>query len=566
MTTPPILSVSQVELYDPEQRGGCPRRWWFERVRGFRQDDTAASEDGNAGHALFKLHLTGGVLPKRARMLKAVQGALYGLPTPGPHLQVEYRFSGQPQYDATGARVPLDVSRTLWHAGHPWEGYIDLRFRHRDGTVTVWDHKFSSDIHERALPAERLIRTVQMPIYALDTLRQWPDAVAVNLVHLYVSRRGVESFIRHQRVSAEQVRERADELVPLVREMDAVRAADTQDDVPFNRAACHAYAGCPHQFRCNAFRRRAMEIEMTEEEQRMFGILKDEKPQETVKAAAGEPAWKEREVPMTQSSGGDLNLDDIFDGPLPQPSEPKPQPPRTCEACSEVLTPENSSRLKTGDVKHIGCPADARTPDPAKLSPRAEAELAGPRCESCPHPAHHGQPCTGKRGRGQCKCGVAAEQPQRPPAPVPVKVEMSVEELEAQAREAERAADLDGDGAAVEEARQLREMAERAKLEEQADRDDATMRFSGGGNVDESTTPEEREEYSAAMDAARLERELTEARAQARSLEEQLRTAREIIDDPELGPRGSWSGTLAVNVTVELGPTTLTFIQSLLKR
>jgi hypothetical protein len=554
VTHPPVLSVSQVEVAD-----ACLRRWWFERVRGHRSEASTASEDGNAGHALLALHLTGGVLPKRARMLKHVRGALSRLPTPGPHLRVERRFSGQPHYDESGAFVPLDVSRTLWHAGHPWEGFIDLRFRHRDGTATVWDHKFSSDIHERALPAEKLIRTVQMPVYALDTLREWPETRAFNLVHLYVSRRGVESFIRHQRVSVEQVRERAEDLVPLVRAMDAVRAVTAQDDVPYNQAACHARMGCPHQFRCNAFRRKPTMMDLTDEEKAMFGIA-SEKPE-------GAPAPARSEEPLERPNAGrvsapvDLNLDDIFTD-MPKPSTPKPQPARTCEACGEALTPENSSRLKTGDVKHIGC-ANARAPvtfdtiaggvaerlaagAPLAVSGTSTAAtvLVQSKCPDCPHPAHAGKPCEGKRGRGKCQCGAAVEQPK--PERVLAdgtrtgpsgKSEQSAAELQAMADEAARAADVDGDGAAVEEARQLQEAAEQAKQEEYA------------------------------LELARTrEAHLASAQQRITDLEERLRTVQEIMADPELGPRGSWSGTLAVNVTVELGPATLAFLAGLVKR
>lgn len=541
MTYPPVLSVSQAERFDPEQRGGCQRRWWFEDVRKFRPDDTTGQEDGHAGHALLRTYLTGGVLPKRARMLKTVRGAIDSgrLPHPGPHLQVEQRFSGQPHVDATGQRVPLDMSRTLWHAGHPWEGFIDLRFRHRDGAATVWDHKFSSDIHERALPAEKLIRTVQMPIYALDTLRTWPDARAVNLVHLYVSRRGVESFIRHQRVSVEQVHERADEVTRLVRQMDAAREAASQDDVPFNRAACHAYTGCPHQFRCNAFRRKNMAMDLNEEEARMFGMLSDEAP---------------RPAPVTAEA------------PLAAP---------TCEACGEALTPENSSRLKTGDVKHIGCARGGiNLSEGGAIVIDAVSIQTTAKCVNCPHPPHEGKPCTGRRGGGQCRCGATAEQPQRvvPPAP---KHEV-VHAWRPGDTETMCGVIVDGVGgsfsskwgaatcsACVEACRALEpvrvQMGPEAVAEPEPSTDAGLDALRGVPEVADALE-------GLAQDAQRigLEDALAESKRRVTELEEQLQTLREIQDDPELS--GQWSGKLAVNITVELGPATLTFLAGLVKR
>lgn len=530
MTPPPVLSVSQVEKFDPEQTGGCQRRWWFEDVRKLRAESTAAHEDGHRGHALLAHYLATGERPGRVRLGKAINAVIDAgrLPRPGPHLQVEARFSGQLHRDTSGAWVPLNTSQTLWHAGHPWDGFIDLRFRHRDRAVTVWDHKFSSDIHARALPAERLIRTVQMPIYALDALRQWPDATAVNLVHLYVSRRGVESFVRHQRVGVEQVHQRAREIAGLVHQMDAVRTATAQDDVPFNRAACHARMGCPHQFRCNAFKRRGTMMDLSDEEKAMFGMLSEERPRYDRREDvddAGPPSPARATGPLPDAPAGrvtvpaDLNLDDIFeDMPAPAASTPKPQPAPTCEACGEVLTPENSSRLKTGDVKHIGCAKGGlNLAGGGAIVIDALPTASAPRCADCPHPAHAGKPCEGKRGRGACRCGAAVEQPQRPPVPpAPKHVEQEPARMTEAAMEREAVDDnhpFNAVDPALDEAEQLSE-----------------------------------EETRAARELAQAEGRMP---PQARR-------------GP--APAGSWSGTLAVNVTVELGPSTLAFLAGLVKR
>lgn len=559
MTTPPVLSVSQVEDYDPEQLGGCPRRWWFERVQGHRSESTAAHEDGHQGHALLAHYLTTGERPGRVRLGKAVNAVIDSgaLPTPGPDLRVEERFSLQEHRDSHGQWVPLDLSRTLWQAGHPWEGFVDLRFRRGD-TVTVWDHKFSSDIHARALTADRLLRTVQMPVYALDTLRHWPDATAVNLVHLYVSRRGIESFIRHQRVSVEQVRERAELIRAVVHQMDAVRGVTAQDDVPFNRAACHARTGCPHQFRCNAFRRKTMNF--TDEEKAMFGLLKDEPAKLPTPARVTEPL---PDAPAGRvRPPADLNLDDIFESPVA--STPKPQPAPTCEACGEVLTPENSSRLKTGDVKHIGCAKGGinLAGGGAIVVDVLPTTVAAPKCPDCPHPAHVGKRCEGKRGKGQCRCGEAVSHtPAFEAKPGRVladgtKVEPTFEIPQDVIDEQKRWED----GKRLEAAAEAkREELDRAVVDDFnaqiAELDGTAPSARPGGELD-----------AARRRIAEMEREESMFRAHISELEEQLRTAREIIDDPELGPRGSWSGTLAVNVTVELGPSTLALIQSILKR
>lgn len=224
------LSASQAERFDPEQVGGCKRRWYFQNVMRLEVPEPEESKnDGHAGHALFATHYRFEGLPKRSRMLKAVRGAIAksDLPAPAPDMLIESRFDGQPSN--TGERLPLRTESTLWLGGVAWDGYVDLRF-HRAGTITVLDHKFSSDIH--AYAKSDLLATVQMPIYALDSLRIWSEAQHVEFVHHYVSRRGVDSFLRRQLVTVEQVRQRGRQIEALVQEMIAVSLVKSPDDVP----------------------------------------------------------------------------------------------------------------------------------------------------------------------------------------------------------------------------------------------------------------------------------------------------------------------------------------------
>lgn len=400
------LSVSQVESFDPTQTGGCPRRWWFERVEGLRPEKNDAQTDGDIGHELLAHYFsTGESRQKRVKMSKTVTGAILKgeLPAPGPDLLVERRFDGQAKRDAKGDWVPLDADKTLWLGGMPWDGFVDLRFRRGPArAVTVLDHKFSSDIHAYAKSADRLIDTVQLPVYCLDSLRIWPDVTVFILAHHYVSRRGVDSFMRVQAVTLERVLERKATIEHTVAEMQTVARATSQDDVPFNRRACSAYTGCPHQAICTAFRRNQMQL--TADEMALFGDLE---------GGTGDDAAASHAAPLAPEPAGDV--------PPPVASTPAPQQPPACGDCGTELNANNASKLQSGHWRHIGCPAadpvGARTREPVQPSPSTTAETAPPardRCLACPHPAHPGAPCTGKRGRGQCQCGVAGEQPANP--------------------------------------------------------------------------------------------------------------------------------------------------------
>lgn len=415
------LSASQAERFDPEQVGGCPRRWFLQNVERVPVPEPEGSKlDGHAGHALFAMHYRGEDLPKRHRTLKAVRGALAvgHLPAREPGQLVESRFDGQAARDANGERVQLDTTRTLWIGGVPWDGYIDLRF-YRDGMITVLDHKFSSDIHAYAKAAEALIDTVQMPVYALDSLRLWPEAQHVELVHHYVSRKGVDSFLRRQVVSVERVRQRGRQIAALVERMKATAAASSAEDVPGNRKACHTWSGCPFQSRCTEFKEKPkMELDKDELSwlEGLGGEVK-EKPtpmavvaeaRDVVNAELKEAAAEFVKSPVIgpeadaateleiASAGGALDPDDdpfaVFAPKSSVPQE-QPAPPPSCPDCSTELNAENGSQ-RDGKWIHVGCPA--------KSAPSA---ATGPKCPNCPHPAHDGAACTGKRGRGSCRCG-----------------------------------------------------------------------------------------------------------------------------------------------------------------
>jgi hypothetical protein len=399
------LSVSQAEKFDPAQTGGCPRRWWFEEVRGHKPEQGEAQSDGEKGHALLAHYLATGEEPQgRVKMGKAVRGAIAAghLPTPRDVELcgglIEHRFDGQAKHDAQGNRIPLRADTTLWLGGVPWDGYVDLRLR-RMGVVEVWDHKFSSDIHANAKPAHSLIRTVQMPVYALDSLRVWPSATEFRLVHHYVSRVGVDSFIREQTVTVDQIQERGREVAALVDRIRAVAVAQSQDDVPFSRKACSAYSGCPHQSICTAFKENRP-MPLSAEDLALFGDITPEviaptgKPTlsaEDLQRMADEAAQRADEsgndgadvadAMELQRAAREARAGASVDLPLPAASVPAVQPVPVCADCATELNAENGSRSPDGKWTHLKCPA-SQIPDSAPKRrgrpPKARTEAPAP--------------------------------------------------------------------------------------------------------------------------------------------------------------------------------------------
>lgn len=265
------LSVSEAESFDHAQKGGCGLKWYFERVLRLRPEQDDAQTEGDLGHALLATYLRTGQAPKgRVKMGTVVTRAIASghLPELGPDLRVEERGSGQPQRDANGKWIKLDTTKTLWLGGAPWDLFIDLRFK-RDGVVTVWDHKFSSDPRLYAKKSDELIKTIQLPVYCLDSLRVWPDAEQFRIVHYNIARTGDDSFTREALVTLDEVRERETHIEKTVNEMRQVATAK-ESEIPYNLKACDAWNGCPHQARCPRFKNRS-EPMLTPEELALFG-------------------------------------------------------------------------------------------------------------------------------------------------------------------------------------------------------------------------------------------------------------------------------------------------------
>lgn len=400
------LSASQAEEFDPEQVGGCPRRWRLHKIDRLPVPESgAAQEDGDSGHAHFAHYFRTGQRPRRAKMAKAVNGALDAghLPAREPGQLIESRFDGQPARDANGERLPLRPSSTLWLGGVPWDGYVDLRFYRPDpwtpltpssgragGTITVLDHKFSSDTHTYA--KSDLLATVQMPVYALDSLRIWPDAQHVELIHHYVSRRGVDSFIRRQLVTVEEVRRRGEQIAGLVQKMQEAAAALSAEDVPGNRASCHTWSGCPFQSRCSVFKEKP-KMNLDPDELEWLKVL--DSGEAAGKAPVSGPEADSATEQEIASAVGALNPADLHGlTPAQAAIDPGDDDPFAIFETPKASTPQEQPASPVAETpKHAVHGVVTGIPSVEK-------------CPDCPHPAHPGAACTGKRGRGACRCGI----------------------------------------------------------------------------------------------------------------------------------------------------------------
>jgi PD-(D/E)XK nuclease superfamily len=376
------LSVSQIETFTHTSKGGCGLKFWFERVHDLRPDQTKAQSDGEAGHALLATYFETGELPKgRVKMGKAVTGTIVKgeLPKPGADLLIEHRFSEQEKFDVNGQWIPLDVSNTLHIAGVPLEGFIDLAFR-RGPVPEVWDHKFSSDPREYALKSKDLIRTVQMPVYVASQMPYWPDAKQWRIAHHNVSKKGVDSFIRADVVSVDQVAERMAAIAKTVEEMKLVAPVESQRDVPFNKQSCEAFGkSCPHAAICSRYKEKRP-MSLSPDEADAFDFLESTAPV----AHEPAPAVPERkrmpivDVPPEPAATPPVAAakvrKNLIEAPIVVAQEQIPDSPK-CKQCLAPLDSSNASQLRSGEWVHIGCAVAAVSVLPPD-APASKPELA----------------------------------------------------------------------------------------------------------------------------------------------------------------------------------------------
>lgn len=276
-------SVSSLQLGDPESAGGCPRRWWYDKIGGKKQPDHGwANEIGTQLHREIEQYLRTG---DKSGLGPLAYAGVHMLPAPGPDLLLEHEIATAGESTLrkvdgawTGSR---GLSSLLTCCGLPVVGKIDLVHRRGTnsgtteildghdppGTAEVHDHKTTSDL-KWAKTGDQLPDTIQMAGYGIWVHRHFAgEPELARLSHGYHVTTGrpraekrttlvpVERLLRRW----EYVEGRGRVLLDASREADASR-------VEYNVAAC-AFPrrkkvdiaagipdGCPHQAYCDGAR------------------------------------------------------------------------------------------------------------------------------------------------------------------------------------------------------------------------------------------------------------------------------------------------------------------------
>lgn len=300
------LSVSQITTFDPDQFGGCNRKWWLDKVKHLPQPQTGAQAQGVEGHGQIEGSLKAGA----NQLGEIARAGMHFIPfTNAPEMlaqglyQVEAAF-GEKAKDGT-------LNRDLTAAGIPLVGFIDFvnlsdvyltnegeARPMAQGTVEIEDWKFTSNVNAYGKQAVDLIKTVQMPGYGEYVLRRWPGAVdQLRFSHGYFQTRG-KRFARKETilVPAEVVRERWNKIEATARSMVDVAKETDALKVEANRRACDAWRGCPYRYTCP---RSAEETLVLIAGGKGMGLLDRIKQQASGEAAPAAPPNNATQVPHT---------------------------------------------------------------------------------------------------------------------------------------------------------------------------------------------------------------------------------------------------------------------------
>ena len=283
-------SQSLITLADPNQVGGCQRRFWYKYVDNRPDVQTKAKDTGtNKLHAPIERYLKFG---DRSLLNDIVLAGMRYIPDPGPDLLVEFPICYK--------RDDGSIHTLLHAAGVPIAGHIDLidprrAFIRDDGevlfdpqnTIEIHDWKSTSSIEKYAKSGHELGSTIQMPLYAkamsemsdgyAEGLIAWmaaqptPDAVQKSqqmrtaighlprimewfrLSQTFFGTKKRESSKSTLLLRKVDVEKRWTSIENKVRGILGLAKASCADDVPGNPLACRLYPpeGCPYQSVCS---------------------------------------------------------------------------------------------------------------------------------------------------------------------------------------------------------------------------------------------------------------------------------------------------------------------------
>jgi hypothetical protein len=263
------VSASAISAFDPTSDGGCPSRWYFEKVEGRKTPETKSQAVGTEAHGQIEHYLKTG---ERTLGTVVEPGARF-LPVPGSDLLIEETFGDWQQaltlrdavmrgevpedapakVTATVCNIPVMGAMDLRHRRGEWvDTFGELRREENpDRTAEIVDWKTTKDIEKWGKRADELHLTVQMPLYAKATTIVWPDVDFVRISHGQFGTARREARKVSALLDRETIAWRFGEIESMVRSMQHAALEPSVSSVEKNTNACGSYGGCPHKSYCD---------------------------------------------------------------------------------------------------------------------------------------------------------------------------------------------------------------------------------------------------------------------------------------------------------------------------
>lgn len=262
--------MSAISKFNPDEYGGCPKKWWFRYIERLPETYTAAQQDGTKAHKQIEHYLETG---ENVLGPIALAGA-HLLPAPGADLLVEWGMNNKkrPTPGPDGREVnffPPEES-ILRADGLPLIGFMDWlnprgTFIDPDGklwsdppnTAEIGDNKTGSNIAKYSKAGDTLIDTTQMAGYGEFLSQRAPTLEHVRLSHVNFQtgdKRAASKATALVSVVAVKAawKKKGHDVVARMREVAVLRA---EADVPGNLASCEAYnRKCDFAGQCSTYK------------------------------------------------------------------------------------------------------------------------------------------------------------------------------------------------------------------------------------------------------------------------------------------------------------------------
>jgi hypothetical protein len=308
-------SVSQIRLADKRTKGGCLRRWWYDKVARIKEVDSERVSDAKEAGIDLDVELKQFLRSGDSTALSALaMKGLHILPVPGKDLGLDVKMhhvkyvlngvelTGKFTYDN---RPPdgtiITIGSALMADDVPVVGELDVchnRGLNRgdeddedghdpEGTVEVFDIKRKGVDKDRFgnktyMESSELVHDIQMGGYGEWVGRVYPPTKYVRLSHGYFFAKGKTPPKKVTRLHVlDECKRTWDYASSVVRSMKEYAGEEDVNKVPFNVQACDAFAGCGHRDKCQAYKNlrtdtlygRIAEDHVKESEKKEMGIL-----------------------------------------------------------------------------------------------------------------------------------------------------------------------------------------------------------------------------------------------------------------------------------------------------